>query len=320
MPVSSALFQISNPWIQSITQSHAPQNIDVAFFHPDDPDLPDKLAQANFLVTLRLDTDWVPYLKNCRLVQQQGVGYDSVDRQALHAAGIPLALTPQGTPESVAEHTIMLMLSLYRQTVPIQADMRTGAFGQFAWRERSDFAFGDTIGIIGLGRIGKRVAHLAHAFGLRVIYVDLVPAPDDLATKYDLERVDLDTLLTQADIITVHTPLTDLTRGFIGRPQFEQMKPSAIFINTSRGGTYDMDALALVLASGHLRGAGLDVWNPEPPPPDHPIFSLDNVIATPHMASGGIKTQNLKAQSQFANMQRVLNGETPHNLIPYDLE
>lgn len=312
-----ALFQISNPWIQSITRAHAPENITVDFFHPDDADLPQKLAEADFLVTLRLDTAWVTHLNKCRLVQQQGVGYDSVDRQALHNADIPLAITPQGTPESVAEHTFMLILSLYRQTIRIQADMRAGEFGQFAWRERSDFAFGSTLGIIGLGRIGKRVAHLAHAFGLRILYNDLVPAPDDLRTRYKLEQVDFDTLLTQSDIITVHTPLTDRTRGFIGRAQIHRMKADAIFINTSRGGTYDMDALADIMASGHLRGAGLDVWHPEPPPPDHPILALDNVIATPHMASGGIKTQNIKAQSQFANMLRVLNGETPHNLVPY---
>ncbi|MEO1165537.1 MAG: NAD(P)-dependent oxidoreductase [Chloroflexota bacterium] len=315
-----ALFQISNEWIQNITRVHAPETITVDFFHPDDTDLPDKLAKVDFLVTLRVDTAWVTHLKQCRLVQQQGVGYDAVDCEALHKAGIPLAITPQGTPESVAEHTMMLILSLYRNTVPIQADMRTGEFGQFAWRERSDFAFGDTLGIIGLGRIGKRVAHLAHVFGLRVIYTDLVSAPDDISTRYELERVDLDTLLTQSDIITVHTPLTELTRGFIGRAQFQKMKPDAIFINTSRGGTYDMDALADIMAEGHLRGAGLDVWNPEPPLPNHPIFALDNVIATPHMASGGVKTQNLKAQSQFANMLRVLNDETPHNLVPYTSE
>jgi phosphoglycerate dehydrogenase-like enzyme len=127
--------------------------------------------------------------------------------------------------------------------------------------------------------------------------------------------VTLDELLSQADIVSVHTPLTSETEGLFGAEEFARMKPGALFINTSRGGTYDMDALYDSLQSGHLGGAGLDVFNPEPPPPDHPITQLPNVICTPHMATGTVEAHQMKAQSQFNNFQRVLRGETPHNLI-----
>jgi phosphoglycerate dehydrogenase-like enzyme len=315
--MAHALFETQNAWVKSVVESLAPPEISVEFFHQHEDNLPAKLARADFMVTIRVKSDWVPHMTRCKLVQQLGVGYDSVDRRALHAAGIPLATTPQGTPQAVAEHVFMMMLALYRQTVPIQASMRAGEFKQFGWREHSHFLFGKTLGIIGLGRIGKRVARLAHAFDLEIIYNDLIAAPDDIAHRYDLTRVSFDDLLQSADIVTIHTPLTDLTRGFIGMAQFRQMKADALFINTSRGGTYDMDALATVLADGHLRGAGLDVWSPEPPPPHHPIFQFDRVIATPHMASGGVETHHLKAQSPFENMQRVLKGIAPINVIPY---
>src|SRR5205814_9459440 len=129
------------------------------------------------------------------------------------------------------------------------------------------------------------------------------------------EYVPFDALLTQADVVTVHVPITPETRGLFGAKEFARMKAGALFINTSRGDTYDMDALYRALSAGELGGAGLDVFNPEPPPADHPIRKLPNVICTPHMATGTVEAHLQKVQAQFDNFRRVLHGELPHNLV-----
>ena len=159
------------------------------------------------------------------------------------------------------------------------------------------------------------MAQLAKGFEPRIIYYDVFRPPEDVEQELEAEFVPFDELLAQADIITVHTLLTPETKGLFAADEFARMKPDALFINTSRGGTYDMDALNETLRSGHLSGAGLDVFNPEPPPPDHPILQLPNVICTPHMATGTVEAHLMKAEAQFENFRRVLRGETPHNLV-----
>jgi D-3-phosphoglycerate dehydrogenase len=143
----------------------------------------------------------------------------------------------------------------------------------------------------------------------------LIRAPVDLETKLSLKPVSFDEAISQADIVTVHVPLTPLTRGMFGLAEFARMKPGAMYVNTSRGGTYDLDALYGALESGHLRGAGLDVFDPEPPPGEHPLLQLPNVICTPHMASGTVDRHRAIAQGQFANFRRILRGELPHDLV-----
>ena len=219
------------------------------------------------------------------------------------------------TPEGVSEHVFALTLALLKNLVPIQVDMADGNWNMFGWRERGRSLHGRTLGIVGLGRIGKRVAALGHAFGCKLIYNDLVPAPEPLAAELDLERCELDEVLARADILTVHVPLTNLTRRLFQRASFDQMKPDAIFINTSRGGTYVMDDLHAALLAGRPGAAGLDVFLPEPPLPDHPLLSLPNVIVSPHIASGTIERQYAVNRAQFENCQQVLAGLPIHNQV-----
>ena len=139
--------------------------------------------------------------------------------------------------------------------------------------------------------------------------------PKELEERLALKRVEFDTLLAEADIVTLHVPLTELTEGMMGATEFARMSPQSLFINTCRGRVYDMDALYDAVTSGHLLGAGIDVYHPEPPPIHHPILQLPNVICTPHIASGTVERQYAINRAQFANCQRVLAGKAPENVV-----
>ena len=313
-----AVFVTGNKWMQSVIREAAPAGADVRFLDnpADDARVRELLPLADLLVTIKLPGAWVPLLKRCKLVQLQGVGSDGVDRTALAKAGIPLALTPEGTVVGVAEHTLLLMLAVYKRLTAVHASVLRGEFDPVAWRPQCHFLQGKTVGLVGFGRIGRRVAHLVNAFEAEVIYSDVAPAPADVAAKLGAEHVPFDALLSRADVVSVHTPLTPETRGLFGAAAFARMKRGAIFVNTGRGETYDMMALHDALKRGHLSGAGLDVFDPEPPPADHPLLHLPSVICTPHMATGTVEAHREKATAQFENLLRVLDGGTPTNLAP----
>ncbi len=317
--MKKALYLLHNDWIERVTREVAGRvapDFEVVFVNPaDETAVLEHLPDADFIVCLALKSEWVPQLKKCQLVQHNGVGYDAIDVQGLKQAGIPLAISPEFTAIGVAEHAIMIMLALSRQLIPVHNSLARGEFEMFSWRAGCTTLYGRTVGIIGLGRIGKQVARMAHAFGAKVIFNDIVDPPQSLIDELGLTAVSFEEILAQSEILTVHVPLTDLTRKMFGPAQFEQMQKGALYINASRGPTYSLAALIESLESGHLRGAGIDVYDPEPPPMNHPIFKLPNVICTPHMASGTIDRHTAIVEGQFANIQRVMNGERPLNEI-----
>jgi len=305
-----------HPWIQEVVAEVQPDDFDVAFLDLDDTAaVADTLPRTNFLICLSLTTEQARMLTECELVMHNGVGYDAIDLDTLTKMGIPVAVTPVMTPEGVAEHALLLILALSKQLPAVQASMKSGQWNMLGWRQGSHNLSYKTLGIIGLGRIGKRIAHLAHAFGCRILYTDVIEAPVDMAAAYDLERVERSDLIAQADVITLHVPLTDETHAMFGAPEFAAMKQGALFINTSRGPTYDLDALVDAVESGHLLGAGVDVFDPEPPAPDHRVFSVMNIITTPHIASGTVERQYAINRAQFANARRVRDGEEPADRI-----
>jgi phosphoglycerate dehydrogenase-like enzyme len=312
-----AVFNFADRWMREVIRRAAPPDFDVRFI--DDPGqtrrVQDLLRHADFLVTIDLPRTWVPWLRQCKLVQHQGVGYDGIDAEALAAAGVPLAVTPEGTVVGVGEHTILLILALYKRLPEVHASLRQGEFDRLGWRPHCHTFAGKALGLVGFGRIGRQVARLARAFGVSVAYFDVRRAPAGVEAELDVQYRSFDDLLAGADVVSAHTPLTPQTRGLFGAAEFARMKPGALFVNTARGGTYDMDALYEALRSGHLGGAGLDVFNPQPPPADHPILRLPNVVLTPHMAAGTVESHLDKARAQFANFQRVLRGDAPANLV-----
>jgi D-3-phosphoglycerate dehydrogenase len=228
--------------------------------------------------------------KRLRVVGVAGVGLERVDLAAAEELGIAVLHTPAAASDAVAEFTVGLMLQLQRP-VPRLAD----AYRRGQFREVRDKTHGSelrelTIGIVGMGRIGSRVGRICSAgLGAQVLYNDIVEIGP---LSFDAIAVDKPTLWAESDIVTLHVPATDLTRGLVGVDVLAQMRRSAYLINTSRGVVVDTAALTAALEKGQIAGAALDVVDPEPLPSDHPLFALENCILTPHVAArthGGLR-------------------------------
>ncbi len=252
-----------------------------------------------------------------KVVGRYGVGLDTVDLAAATRLGIPVVHAPGSNSDAVAEHAITLMLAAVKRLVPMdratrQGQWRTG-FGKIGELK------GSVLGIIGVGNIGWRVAHLARGFGMRVLGYDPYVPPDELRRR-EVEPVsDLASLLAQADIVTCHTPLTKETEHMINAKTIARMKDGAIFINTSRGRVQDERALFEALTRGKLGAAGLDVWEEEPVSPDSPLLNLDTVVCTSHVAGISEQANRSIATQVAAEILRVLRGEKPTALGNPDL-
>ncbi len=243
--------------------------------------------------------------RSLELVHHQGVGWqDTTDHETLRARGIPLALTPEGTTIGVAEHTVLLMLSALKHLPFADRELREGRFHINALRPVSRELCGLTVGYVGMGRIARAVAERLHAFGTYGVYFD-----PNVADAVDLRRASLATLLAEADIVTLHVPLTPETRHMIGARQLAAMKQGAFLVNTSRGGLVDESALVAALESGRLAGAALDVFEQEPMPAGHPLARFSNVTMTPHIAAGTRDALSTKMRALFANVERFYRGE-----------
>jgi len=232
--------------------------------------------------TWQVTGDFLRRFPNIMLVVSQAAGFDTVDLPACEAAGVPLINQAGGNAAAVAEHAIGMMLVLLRRLKEADALLRAGRV-----RDRNALMGRElghcTVGLVGCGHTGSRTGRLAAAFGCRALAFD--PHIDRAtAAQRGAEKVDLATLLADSDVISLHCPRTTDTMGLFGASEFARMRPGALFISTARGGVHDEAALYEALRSGHLGGAGLDVWDPEPPAPDNRLLSLATVIATPHLA------------------------------------
>lgn len=300
------------PEVEALVRECLPEGFTLQVRRPGE-DLASIVEEADFLLvaTAPVTDEVLARAPRLRLIQHQGVGYDNVDVAAAARRGVPVALTPEGTAIPVAEHVFLLILSLYRNLLTAAMSLREGRWLQWSLRPRSFNLMGKRLGIVGLGRIGWEVARRGRAFGCEVLYTDLVRAPAEVEAELGAICLSLDDLLAQVDILTLHVPLTEATRGLIGARELARMRPSAILINTARGGLVDEEALYHALVTGQIAGAGLDVFAQEPPPPDHPLLRLGNVVATPHIAAGTRDALQEKMKAAFANMQRVAQGLEP---------
>jgi glyoxylate reductase len=244
-----------------------------------------------------------------RVVSNFGVGYDNIDLDLATQHGVLVCNTPGVLNAAVADFTVGLILDIARRISESDRFVRSGQWGTSTFPLGRDLA-GKTLGIVGLGRIGREVADRARPFGFRIVYADTVTTEG-----VEFQRLPLSELLMQADFVTLHPNLSPSTRGLIGARELALMKPSAYLINTSRGPVVDWPALRAALLEGRIAGAALDVSDPEPPDRDDPVLQLPNVVVTPHIASGTIETREAMAELAVTNLLEALAGRRPPHLV-----
>lgn len=263
----------------------------------------------------------IEQLARCRFIMTLGIGYDLLDVDAATERGILAANVPDYCQEEMSDHVMALILAWTRRIIKLRDVVRAGGWRRDPepsiqrgiWPTMSRLS-DQTLGIIGLGRIGRSLVPKARGFGMRIIGHDPYLAAEEFETL-GVEQVDLEGLLSQSDFISLHVPLTSTTRHLLGRAQLEKTKPSAYLVNTARGGLIDQAALYEALCSGKLAGAALDVTDPEPISPDDPLLTLENVIVTPHSAHASIPALIAVLTRPAEEMIRVIRGEWPVGLI-----
>ena len=265
-------------------------------------------VQAILVRVAKLTPEVIRAAKHLRVIGKHGVGYDNIDIPAATAAGVVVTNTPLANSTSVAEHALALLLAVARRIGESDRDLARGGMRAQKSYQGVELS-GKVMGVIGLGSAGLRLARMTgNGLGMRVLGFDPYkdPWPDGI------ERcVDLDPLLRQADFISIHVPLTRETRHLIGTATLTTMKPTAILVNTARGGIVDEAAVAEAVAAGRLAGAGLDVVVDEPLKPSHPLNGTPNIILTPHVAGVTEEAMMRMAQDSAADILRVLRGEVP---------
>lgn len=275
------------------------------------------LRAADVILTFATITDQdLDLVEHLQLIQTPGHGYDHIDVDAAAERGIPVANVGSSGAEdaTVAEHALGLAMACARRLPEGHEDLRNGRWSQQALIEKGmNEVSGKTLGIVGMGQIGRQLARMAGAFQMTVLYHDRQPDPE-VDKAHGARRVELGQLLEQADVVSLHLPLSESSRGMIGREELGRMRPGAILVNTSRGALVDDDALLAALEAGHVR-AGLDVFDPEPPPSDHPLLRAPNVVLSPHTA--GVTAESLKRimAAAIENLARVGRGEAPWDVV-----
>ena len=312
-------FTNRTPELATLLTRHAPPGFEVSVHSsalPDSAKLP-LVEVADFLILFpgQLSEPVLRAARNVRLIQLVGAGFDQMNLTLCRELGIPVANNGGANAVDVAEHTLALILAVYRRLVEMDANVRGERWHAIDSGMTTFTIHGKTAGLVGLGNIGRRVADLLRAFGAQVIYADAYPAPPAIEAELGARRVELDELLAQADIVSLHVPLNDATRHLIGPAELARMKPTAILINTCRGPVVDEAALAVALADAlrdsHIAGAGLDVLEQEPPDPANPLLGLPNVVLTPHTAGVTYDTWPRRGEFIFRNLERVWQGEAP---------
>ncbi len=284
------------------------------------PELEAYLPQAEglfTLLTIPVNASLLDRAPKLRVVSNMAVGVDNIDVKACTQRGIPVGNTPGVLTESTADLTMAIMLAVARRIPEASQDARQGRWKTWSpagWLGK-DLA-GATLGIIGMGKIGQAVAQRAIGFGLKIIYADA--SPNLMAEKnLGAVRMTIEEVLQQSDIISLHVPLTEQTRGLINAKALRMMKPSAILVNTSRGAVVDTEALTKALQEKWISAAALDVTDPEPLPPSHPLYTLPNCLIVPHIGSATWNTRRRMAELACENLLAGLEGHPlPHCVNP----
>jgi phosphoglycerate dehydrogenase-like enzyme len=322
MMTQKIIFVTPFPAAADVAREMVPSGFDLVIADAPSAVFDQELTSASYLVgfvDLLVKDDLFANGPNLRLIQLLSAGYDRADIAAARRAGVPISNNGGANSTAVSEHALMLMLAASRQLISQHANVAGGR-----WRGNDTPKLHElrnkTLGIVGLGSIGRKTARLALAFGMNVIYYDIErlseSEEDGLGVRFRLLRE----ILRESDLISLHVPLNDSTRHMIGGAELAEMKPSAMLFNTSRGPVIDGVALCDALTSGGIAAAGLDVFDQEPPPADDPLLGLDNVVLTAHMAGPTFESNTARVRNAFDNVQRISRGEAPLWVIPELIE
>jgi phosphoglycerate dehydrogenase-like enzyme len=299
------------PDVRAIADQLRPRNFDFRNVAP--AELPTALMDADYLCGFigPIDSEVLIAATQHRLklVQLMSAGYDRFNIEGARHAHLPVADNGGANAIAVAEHAIMLMLCAMKHVHALDAAVRRGA-----WRGgvgRVFELYGSTVGIVGMGRIGREVAKRLAGWEANLLYYDPIRLSADLERQLQVSYVELDDLLRAADAVSVHVPLNAKTRNLIDAESLSLMKPTAVLVNTARGGIVDEEALAAAVRDGQLLGAGLDVFSQEPVSMEHPLLELSNVVLTPHSAGPTWQSFPRRFSNCFANIERVERGEKP---------
>lgn len=304
----------------AIARDLVPPSLDMVVARPGTAEFKAALPDAECLVGFgdgSMDDAFYKAAPKLKLVQLLSAGYDRCDIEAARRAGVPICNNGGANSTAVSEHAILLMLAVAKRIVWQHANVSAGR-----WRGNNvdDVKLyelkGRTLGIVGLGTIGKKTARLARAFGMDVQYYDVIRLTEDQADAMGVRFSLFEEVLRTSDIVSLHVPLTRETKHMIGAAQLKLMKPTAYLVNTCRGPVVDEPALIEALTSGTIAGAGLDVFDQEPPPPNNPLFGLPNVTLTAHFAGPTWDNQYTRFRNAFDNCQRVVRGDKPLWVIP----
>lgn len=261
-----------------------------------------------------VNADVIQAMQRARVIVRYGIGVDNVDLDAARARGIPVCNVPDYCIDEVADHTLAFILATTRQVVPNCLGVRAGTWGLATPLDRMRALRDLTVGVVGFGRIGREVVSRLRAFKCRVLVHDpLVPGSE--VGQAGAEAVELPRLLAESDVVTLHCPSTARTRGMIDGQAFGAMKAGAVLINVARGDLVDPNALVEAVRGGRLAGAALDVFQPEPIPPEHPILRLDSVIVASHIASASVPAVRKLRETAAGIVALAIRGEPLPNVV-----
>jgi phosphoglycerate dehydrogenase-like enzyme len=306
--------------IMDIARAMLPEGYELQVVDQSAPDFLAAMQDAEYFMGFArasLGSEFYRAAPKLKLVQLISAGYDRLDIEAARQARVPIANNGGSNAVAVAEHTMMLILAVYKKLTwqhnnVVRGKWRVGDFSSARLHELA----GKTLGIVGLGTIGKKVARRAQAFDMRVQYYDIVRLSEDQEDALSVRFVLFPELLRTSDVVSLHVPLNETTRGMMSTREFAAMKESAILINTCRGPVVDEEALYRALTTRQIAAAGLDVLAQEPPPVEHPLFALENVTFTPHTAGPTWENWSKAFRNAFDNIQRVASGAQPLWVIP----
>jgi phosphoglycerate dehydrogenase-like enzyme len=302
-----------------ILRQLTPSGLDVTVVERRGGNFSEVLRETEYLVGYadkEMDDAFYANARSLKMIQLISAGYDKVNIEAAKRAGVAICNNGGANSGPVAEHALMLMLALARQLLRQHEEVATARWQRSAISREAFTLEGRTLGIVGLGTIGKKTARLGRAFGMDVQYYDIVRLTEEAEAQLGARFRLLDEILSTSDFVSAHVPFTSRTHRMFGKDQFARMKRSAFFINTARGEIVDERALIDALTHGTIAGAGLDVFEQEPPAADNPLFKLKNVVLSAHLAGPIWDTQYQKFRNAFDNIQRIERGERPLWLIP----